>query len=61
MDEYYDSEQIRQIYQRNVDDIYRLCFSYLKNTHDCEDAVSAVFEKLMKKQPVFMSQKLEKA
>lgn len=25
MDEYYDSEQIRQIYQRNVDDIYRLC------------------------------------
>lgn len=61
MGEYYDSEHIKQIYERNVDDIYRLCFSYLKNSHDSEDAVSVVFEKLMKKQPAFMSQKQEKA
>lgn len=61
MGEYYDSEHIKQIYERNVDDIYRLCFSYLKNTHDSEDAVSVVFEKLLKKQPTFMSQKQEKA
>lgn len=57
----YDREQIREIYERNVDDIFRLCFSYLKNIHDCEDAVSAVFVKLMKKRPEFRSEKDEKA
>lgn len=56
-----DKEYFREIYQRHVDDIYRLCFSYLKNPHDCEDAVSAVFCKLMKKNPVFDSPQKEKA
>ena len=56
-----DKEYFREIYQRNVDDIYRLCFSYLKNPHDCEDAVSAVFCKLMKKNPVFDTPQKEKA
>lgn len=57
----YNTEYVREIYERNVDDIYRLCFSYLKNTHDCEDAVSAVFVRLMSKKPVFQSYKQEKA
>lgn len=56
-----DKEHFREIYQRHVDDIYRLCFSYLKNPHDCEDAVSAVFCKLMKKNPVFETPQQEKA
>ena len=43
----YSTEYIKEIYERNVDDIYGICFSYLKNIHDCEDAVSAVFVKLM--------------
>lgn len=61
MTENYDTEQIREIYERNVDNIYGLCFSYMKNIHDCEDAVSAVFEKLIKSKPAFESQKQEKA
>lgn len=61
MPEDYNTEYIREIYERNVDDIYKLCFSYLKNVHDCEDAVSAVFVKLMKNKPVFQSYKQEKA
>lgn len=61
MAEDYSKEHIREIYERYVDDIYGLCFSYMKNVHDCEDAVSAVFEKLIKSKPIFESQAQEKA
>lgn len=61
MPENYDTEYIKKIYERNVDDVYGLCFSYMKNIHDCEDAVSFVFEKLIKNKPMFQSQKQEKA
>lgn len=54
-------EYIKEVYEQNVDDIYRLCFSYLKNIHDCEDAVSAVFVKLMKSKPFFENRQQEKA
>lgn len=56
-----DKEHFREIYERHVDDVYRLCFSYLKNPHDSEDAVSSVFCKLIKKNPVFETQEQEKA
>lgn len=56
-----DKEHFREIYERHVDDIYRLCFSYMKDPHDSEDAVSAVFCKLIKKKPVFETQEQEKA
>lgn len=56
-----NKEHFREIYERNVNDVYRLCFSYLKNIHDCEDAVSSVFCKLMKKAPVFETPEREKA
>lgn len=56
-----DKEYFREIYERNVNNVYRLCFSYLKNTHDCEDAVSSVFCKLMKKNPVFETLEQETA
>ena len=56
-----DKEHFREIYERHVDDIYRLCFSYMKNPHDSEDAVSVVFCKLIKKSPVFETQEQEKA
>ena len=55
-----EKEYFRQVYERHVDDIYRLCFSYLKNTHDCEDAVSVVFCRLMQKNSVFESLEQEK-
>lgn len=55
-----NKEHFREIYERNVNDVYRLCFSYLKNIHDCEDAVSTVFCKLIKKAPVFETPEQEK-
>ena len=61
MAEIFDINYVADIYQRNVDDIFGLCFSYLRNIHDTEDAVSAVFEKLMTKKPVFENHQKEKA
>lgn len=56
-----NKEHFREIYERNVNDVYRLCFSYLKNIHDCEDAVSSVFCKLIKNDPAFETPEQEKA
>lgn len=61
MAEQYDAEYVRAVYERHVDDVFRICFSYLQNVHDCEDAVSAVFIKLMKHQPQFFSEEQERA
>ena len=36
-----------EVYERRFDMVYRVCFSYMKNTADTEDAVSQVFEKLL--------------
>lgn len=54
-------EYFRQVYERHADDVYRLCFSFLKNVHDSEDAVSMVFCKMMQKAPCFESEDNEKS
>lgn len=50
-----------QLYQRNVDRIYRICFMYLKNQADAEDAVQSVFLKLFKSEMTFKDHEHEKA
>jgi len=50
-----------EVYERRFDMIYRVCFSYLKNTADAEDAVSQVFEKLLKYGTAFKDIEHEKA
>lgn len=50
-----------EIYHRNVDTIYRLCFSFLKNRTDAEDAVQTTFLKLLDSKKVFSSPEHEKA
>ena len=41
-----DKEQeFVETYERYVDDIYRLCFSFMKNASDAEDAVQDTFFK----------------
>ena len=35
----YSSESIRELYERNFDSLYRVCYMYMKNIHDTEDAV----------------------
>jgi RNA polymerase sigma-70 factor (ECF subfamily) len=41
-------KELEEIYKRNVNMIYRLCYMYLKNTDDAEDAVQSIFLKLLK-------------
>lgn len=49
------------IYKRNVEMIYRICFMYLKNSTDSEDAVQSIFLKLLKSNTSFADLEHEKA
>ncbi|MUT68354.1 RNA polymerase sigma factor [Paenibacillus sp. NEAU-GSW1] len=54
-------DDIAEVYQRHVDTVYRLCFMYLKNASDAEDAVQSVFLKLLKIGKKFADHEHEKA
>lgn len=44
-----DEMKFKEIYERNVDTVYRICYSYLKNKPDAEDIVQETFYKITKK------------
>ena len=46
-------EALAEAYQRHVGTIYGLCFLYLRNAADAEDAVQSVFLKLLRAQKSF--------
>jgi RNA polymerase sigma-70 factor (ECF subfamily) len=54
-------KEFTELYQRHVDMVYRLCYMYLKNPADAEDAVSTVFLKLLKFPKDFQDHEHEKA
>ena len=54
-------EKIKEIYERNKLTVWRVCFTYMKNTADTEDAVSDTFIQMIKTEPVFKSEEHEKA
>lgn len=58
-----DSEKyFEQIYERNVDTVYKVCFIYLKgNKANVEDAVQTTFLQMLKKKMIFDSESHEKA
>jgi len=56
-----DKQNLAQVYQRNVDMVYRLSFTYLKNAADSEDAVQSIFIKLLDMDKDFRSLEHEKA
>jgi len=58
-----DNEKyFREIYERNVDMVYRVCYIYLKgNKANVEDVVQNTFLQLLKKAMVFESTEHEKA
>lgn len=58
-----DSEKyFKQIYERNVDTVYKVCFIYLKgNKANVEDAVQTTFLQMLKKKMIFDSESHEKA
>ena len=51
----HSDEELIGVYQRNIDIVYRLCYLYLKNPSDADDAVQSVFLKWIesKKEEVF--------
>jgi RNA polymerase sigma-70 factor (ECF subfamily) len=49
------------IYEHNVDTVYRVCFAYMKNAADAEDAVQEVFVRLIKAGAHFENTDHEKA
>jgi len=54
-------KEVGEIYERHVNTIYRICFAYMKNTADTEDAVQNTFVKLLKYNGKFQNEEHEKA
>jgi len=54
-------EELAEIYERHADMVYRVCFAYLKNAADAEDAVSDTFFRLLQAGTAFESAAHEKA
>lgn len=57
----YTNKEIIDIYNRNIDTVYRVSLMYLKNVSDAEDAVQDIFLKLIHKNHKFESLEHEKA
>ena len=49
------------IYNRNVDAVYRVCYSFMKNRADAEDLTQETFLKLLAEERSFENDRHEKA
>ena len=54
-------EEFVEIYNRHVDTVYRVCFSFMKNAADTEDMVQETFLKFISSRKSFASEEHEKA
>ncbi len=54
-------KEIAESYKCHMTMVYRICFAYMKNPADTEDAVQDTFYKLIKSGPKFESEEHEKA
>ncbi|HOK43038.1 MAG TPA: RNA polymerase sigma factor [Thermoclostridium caenicola] len=54
-------EELSGIYHRHVKTVYRVCFMYMKNSHDTEDMVQNTFLRLMRDDTQFENVEHEKA
>lgn len=54
-------KEITEIYNRQVDTVYRICFSFMKNRADTEDMVQETFLRLLSSGVGFVSEEHEKA
>ena len=57
----HSDEEFLKIYHRHVDTVYRICFSFMKNSSDTEDMVQETFLKLLSSGKRFESENHEKA
>ena len=55
-----DKAELRRLYEKYADTVYRVCYTYLRSAADSEDAAQEVFLKLMSSQPEFSSEKDER-
>lgn len=53
--------EITEIYKRNIATLYRICYLYMKNSHDAEDILTETFCRLIDRAPAFDSFEHEKA
>lgn len=53
-------KEIIEIYKRQMKTVYRVCFAYMKNPSDTEDAVQDTFYKMIKSGVAFESAEHEK-
>lgn len=53
--------EFAELYGRNVGVVYKLCYVYLKNSFEAEDAVQTVFLKLLQAEIQFSSKEHERA
>ena len=54
-------KEIEEIYRRQVKTVYRVCYAYMKNPSDTEDALQETFFRLIKSGPAFENETHEKA
>jgi len=54
-------KEITEIYNRQVDTVYRICYSFMKNPADTEDMVQETFLRLLSSGVGFVSEEHEKA
>ena len=54
-------KEITEIYNRQLNTVYRICFSFMKNTADTEDMVQETFLRLLGSGVGFVSEEHEKA
>lgn len=57
----FSQDEIEMIYEQHVETVYRVCFMFMKNVPDTEDAVSTTFTKLMNHRGDFENTEHEKA
>ena len=54
-------QEFADVYENYVHDIYRLCFSFMKNHMDAEDAVQETFLKYYRQNRFFQNESMRKA
>ncbi|MFF2480974.1 RNA polymerase sigma factor [Paenibacillus sp. NPDC058071] len=55
------NDEITEMYRRHMETVFRVCYMFLKNVPDTEDAVQSVFLKLIRSGPTFADEEHEKA
>lgn len=56
-----NDEDFKEIYERNIDTVYRIAYLILRNTSEAEDALQSIFLKFLNSDKIFNDFEHEKA